>query len=359
MDVRTLLSDLLKGATEYGKKAVSLDSQPLTGPETAAEIAVGFTPGLGTAQSARDLVRSTKEGDPLGMGLSALGLIPGLGGVIKSAKAGKMADLLRDWKWRPEADVAAEIGLKDVPGYIQQGYGQFMKEQAGRAARGELGADDLVKAYGITRSSVSRAGRDITDDLVSGPTRPEGYMAEWLRTGAGKDYLGAAREGVADEAAIGDIVRRFQPFGMADTLGKDLTYGAQALGPRGSQLSAAVTGPLDQWRGFAQDLEGIGPAKSGFLASLLGRGDLPTLDARQIRLHTGAPTDEASKFMRRRGGAGGDQAVDRLAQRQQALALALDPSLAPFYQHLTHHAVWDKVGKSTTTHDDLIRAMQP
>jgi hypothetical protein len=354
MDARSLLADLLN----YGKKSVSLETQPLTGPETAAEIAVGFTPGLGTAQSARDLVRAAKEGDPVGMGLSGAGLIPFLGGVVKSAKATKLVDLLRDWKWRPEKAVAKDIGLDAVPDYVQKGYGQFMKEQAGRAARGELGTDDLLKAYGITRSSVSRAGRDITDDLVSGPTRPEGYMAEWLRSGAGKDYLGAAREGVADPAAINDIVRRFQPFGMADTLGKDLAYGAQTLAPRTAELGAAITGPLDQWRGFAQSLEGIGPAKSGFLASLLGRGDLPTLDARQLRLHAGNTAEEAGKFMRRRGGAGGDQAVDRLARRQQALALALDPSLEPFYQHLTHHTVWDKVGKSQTTHDDLVRAMR-
>jgi hypothetical protein len=47
---------------------------------------------------------------------------------------------------------------------------------------------------------------------------------------------------------------------------------------------------IDQWREWAQSLRGIGPAKSGFVASLLGRGDQPTLDARQILLQTGKTT---------------------------------------------------------------------
>ena len=357
MDVKELLASLLSGVKDYAKKTVSLEPQELTPAETAAEIATGFTPVAGTVQSARDVVRAAKEGDVPGMGLSALGLIPFVGGITKSAKAGKLANLLHDWKWRPQKDVASELNLSEVPDYIQKGYGKFMQEQAGRAAAGDMGAADLVKAYGITRSSVGRAGREITDDLASGAVRPEGYMAEWLGSGAGRDYLGAAKEGVADAPAISDIVQRFKPFGMADTLGKDLAYGATELGPRAKALSKALTGPVDDWRVFAQDIPGIGPAKSGFMASLLGRGDLPTFDARQIVLNTGRPTDEASKFMRRGGGAGGNQAVDRLAARQTALALKLDPELQPFYQHLTHHSIWDRLGNARTPHDDLVRAM--
>jgi hypothetical protein len=39
------------------------------------------------------------------------------------------------------------------------------------------------------------------------------------------------------------------------------------------------------------------------------------------------------------------------------MALDLDPSLDPFYQHLTHHTAWDRALNEITTHDDLIRAM--
>jgi hypothetical protein len=266
--------------------------------------------------------------------------------------------IISDWRWKGKDKVKQEVGINELPSYIADNYGQFMKEQRGRADAGQLGARDLLKAYGITRSSVNRGARDISDDLAQGSVRPEGYMAEWLLSPQGKAYLDAAEKGQVNSEAVADIQKRFAPFGMADTLANDLTYAAQQLPPINGRVNAAVTGPVDQWREFAQGLNGIGPAKSGFIASLLGRGDLPTLDARQLALHTGKPAKEASKYMRRAGGKGGDAAVDRLAERQKAMGVAMDESLNPFSQHLTHHAVWDKVGGTQTTHEDLIRAMK-
>jgi len=265
--------------------------------------------------------------------------------------------LIKDWRWRPLKDVSADLNIKEVPKYIQEGYGAFMAEQAKRAAAGDLGARDLIKAYGITRSSVNRAGRQMSDDLASGFTRPEGYMSEWFSSPAGKSYLDAAQSGKVDSAAIDDLVGRFQPFGMSQVLGKDLEYAAQKLPQINGSINDLVQGSVPEWRKFAQGIYGIGPAKSGFLPSMLGRGDIPTLDARQLNLHTLDSGDSASKFMRRQGGAGGDQAVDRLASRQQKMNLEISPELQPFYQHLTHHAVWDKIGNSITTHSDIVKAM--
>jgi hypothetical protein len=266
-------------------------------------------------------------------------------------------NLIKDWRWRPFKDVSADLNIKEVPKYIQDGYGTFMAEQAKRAEAGDLGARDLIKAYAITRSSVNRAGRQMSDDLASGFVRPEGYMSEWLSSPAGKSYLDAAQSGKVDSAAIDDLVGRFQPFGMSQVLGKDLAYAAQNLSKVNGSINDLVQGPVPEWRNFAQGISGIGPAKSGFLPSMLGRGDIPTLDARQLNLHTLDSGDSASKFMRRQGGAGGDQAVDRLASRQQKMNLEISPELQPFYQHLTHHAVWDKIGNSITTHSDIVKAM--
>ena len=279
-------------------------------------------------------------------------------GPAMSVGPSKQRGIIGDWRWKGADKVKQEVGINELPPYIADNYGQFMKEQRGRADAGQLGARDLLKAYGITRSSVNRGAREISDDLAQGSVRPEGYMAEWLLSPQGKAYLDAAEKGQVNAEAIADIQKRFAPFGMADTLANDLTYAAQQLAPINGSVNAAVTGPVDQWRVFAQGLNGIGPAKSGFIASLLGRGDLPTLDARQLALHTGKPAKEASKYMRRAGGKGGDAAVDRLAERQKAMGVAVDESLNPFYQHLTHHAVWDKVGGTQTTHEDLIRAMK-
>jgi len=268
-----------------------------------------------------------------------------------------ITSLIKDWRWRPLKDVSADLNIKEVPKYIQDGYGTFMAEQAKRAAAGDLGARDLIKAYGITRSSVNRGGRQMSDDLASGFTRPEGYMSEWFNSPAGKSYLDAAQNGQLDSAAVSDVVGRFQPFGMAQVLGKDLEYAARELPKVNGSINDLVLGSVPEWRSFAQGLNGIGPAKSGFLPSMLGRGDIPTLDARQLNLHTLDSGDSASKFMRRQGGAGGDQAVDRLASRQQKMNLEISPELQPFYQHLTHHAVWDKIGNSITTHSDIVKAM--
>jgi len=269
----------------------------------------------------------------------------------------RTTNLIKDWRWRPLKDVSADLNLQEVPKYIQEGYGAFMSEQAKRAAAGDLGARDLIKAYGITRSSVNRAGRQMSDDLASGFTRPEGYMSEWFSSPAGKSYLDAAQSGKVDAAAIDDLVGRFQPFGMSQVLGKDLEYAAQKLPQVNGSINDLVQGSVPEWRKFAQGIYGIGPAKSGFLPSMLGRGDIPTLDARQLNLHTLDSGDSASKFMRRQGGAGGDQAVDRLASRQQKMNLEISPELQPFYQHLTHHSVWDKIGNSITTHSDIVKAM--
>ena len=281
-----------------------------------------------------------------------------MAGIVKLLRKGE--DLIRDWKWRPTEAVRKDLGdLKRVDPYITENYGAFMKEQADRAARGELTPRDAVKAYTITRSSVNRAGRNVNDDLARGVARPEGYFSEWLLSPQGQRYLDDAMKGKANEGAIADITQRFTPFGMASTLGNDLRVAALRSGELGGErLNKAVLGGPDEWRAYAQGLPGIGPAKSGFIASLLGRGDMPTLDARQLVLQTGEPAKASSKFMARGKGRGGDAGVDRLAARQSELGFDLPRELEPFRQHLSHHAIWDKVGGSQTTHEDLIRAMQ-
>jgi hypothetical protein len=82
------------------------------------------------------------------------------------------------------------------------------------------------------------------------------------------------------------------------------------------------------------------------------------LDARQLNLHGTTPPVGLGSIQNRGGGTGGRELVDRLTARQEALGLKLDPSLDPFYQHLGHHAVWDKIGNTETTHADLVRAMR-
>jgi len=73
---------------------ISLDTpQDMSLGETAADIGMGFLPGVGTAQGARDFERARREGDMLGMGLSAASMIPVVGGAVRAArKAANVAE---------------------------------------------------------------------------------------------------------------------------------------------------------------------------------------------------------------------------------------------------------------------------
>ena len=273
---------------------------------------------------------------------------------------------VEDWKWRPLADVDKELKLKEVPDYIQSGYGGFMADQLKRAEAGDLNARDLIKAYTITQSSIGRGGLSHATATkaglrlpnTGGEVRPEGAFAEWLGSPLGQRYLDMAERGELDSKALKEIQAAFAPFGKQNDQVAKMEWAAQNLPGMAVDLNTRVTGPLGDWRNYTDELRGIAAAKSGFVGSLLGRGDVPTLDARQLNLHGTTPPVGLGSIQNRGGGTGGRELVDRLTARQEALGLKLDPSLDPFYQHLGHHAVWDKIGNTETTHEDLVRAMR-
>jgi len=274
---------------------------------------------------------------------------------------------IEDWKWRPLEQVKAELGdLREVPDYIQGGFGQFMNEQAGRAKRGEMSPRDLIKAYTIAQSSIGRGGLSHATATktgmrlpnTGGEVRPEGAFAEWLGSPEGQRYLDLAERGQADMSAIGDLQGKFAPFGKHNDQAEKMVLAAKLGQSMGPGLNAALTGSADDYRDYAEQMKGIAGAKSGFIGSLLGRGDLPTLDARQLNLHALPAAVGIGSIMNRGKGKGAREAVDRLSARQRAMALQLDPSLMDHYQHLAHHAVWDKTANAQTTHEDLIRAMR-
>lgn len=275
---------------------------------------------------------------------------------------------MRDWSWRPLKDVDAALGgLTEIPSHVEK-FGEYMDETAGRAARGELTPRDLIKAYVITRASIQRRSQDadrlrssglILPPGLSGQVRPEGAMGHWLHSKMGQQYLDAAEKGIVDHEAVADAQKSMRPFGLNAEMDA-LPWAANNLPDSHKQVASMVARSLKnasspaEWRKFSGGLRGIGTAKAGFVASMMGRGDQPTLDARQVVLQTGKPTSEAKLPMARAG----FDAVDRLAARQSALNLKMSPDLEPFRQHLTHHAIWDKAGNEETTHDDVINAMR-
>ena len=276
------------------------------------------------------------------------------------------ATKIQDWQWRPLAEVNQQLKLSEVPDYIQRGYGDFMIEQGKRAATGNLGVRDLIKAYGITQSSIGRGGLShqtatkagLKVPKTEGLVRPEGAFAEWLGSKQGQKFLDDAERGVVNEKALDDIRTKFAPFGKANQLTEQLRYGVNNMSTLVPQMQKALVGTSDEYRDWAESMKGIAGAKSGFIGSMLGRGDLPTLDARQLNLHSLESPVAPQTMMQRGKGLGAREAVDRLAARQSALGFDIDPSLDPYYQHLAHHAVWDKVADEKTTHEDLMRALR-
>jgi hypothetical protein len=278
---------------------------------------------------------------------------------------------LDQFSWRRLKDVHEDLhGLPEIPSHVEN-FGAFMDEMAHRALKGQMSPRDLIKAYAITRASIRRqAIRNKTLRENGGfhlpfpdtmKIRPEGAMAEWLMTPMGQRYLDMAERGKVDEEAVADAQAKMKPFGFQDsTEGQALPWAALNLPQRHKEFSALIADGLSKnpnlpaWRKSSMSLHGIKEAKSGFMGSLLGRGDQPTLDARQVILQTGLSNDEGTKRMSNVGFAG----VDRLAARQTAMNPKLTSGLEPYRQHLTHHAVWDAAGNDVTTHEDLMRSMR-
>ena len=305
------------------------------------------------------------------------------GNVKRNAYADPPSNKIDDWKWRPLEDVREDLaqpgalpqnarGEFELPQHVVP-FGDFMIDQAKRADTEGLSPRDVAKAYGITVSSMQRQAinRKKLEDLglpLSSPDRkirPEGAFADWLVTPMGQRYLDAAVRGLQDRYAIEDAVRVMKPFGNYNKLGEQLAYGARYMPDAAGEISDLVArasyGMSDpqEWRDFMKRVKNIDAAKSGFMSSMLGRGDNATLDARQLKLHT--PDDTSSKYFARGESlpvTGGDEAVHRLNERQRALGVSMPSRFDPMYQHLTHHGVWDATSGTTTTHEDLMNAMR-
>lgn len=183
-------------------------------------------------------------------------------------------------------------------------------------------------------------------------------MAYLLRTPDGKLYLDEAERGALSPAGV-EAARRMAEklttFGQAPTLYSDLTVRAPALAAKANELARALRdGTKDEWFAWAEEnIWGVGAAKTGFIASLLGRGDIPTADAREIQFwwknRARYTKDQRERLMREFG--------SRLEKRLRAMRVSVPAELAPFYQHLVHHAIWDAVGGTQTTHADVASCM--
>lgn len=283
------------------------------------------------------------------------------------------SEKLGEWNWRPLSDVSSELGnMTEIPSHVQN-FGRFMDDTAKKAKNQGLTARDLIKAYTITLSSIQRQAQS-TEKLrakgmpvpKAGPTiRPEGAFGEWLHTPGGQAYLDAAEKGQVDERALDDMDHKFHHYGLVNLQRHGMRWAAENLPGKEGQVSQLVAAamenasPAKEWRGFAKNLHGIDTSKAGFVASLMGRGDQPTFDARQRILHTGMTSTAVGKMIAgQKMNPKAQDALDRLTARQEAMNLDLPEELSPYYQHLAHHAVWDQAEGDQTTHQDVMDSMR-
>jgi len=299
----------------------------------------------------------------------------GKGSLVERAKGAlsnfidKPTAHLKEWPWNPLEDVASKMPA-EIPQHVLD-YGNFMQHMTNVAGNEGLTPRDLIKAYTTTRASIQRQARDrsMLDPRIpltetGRMVRPEGAFADWLQSPMGEKYLKYATEGEAHPETISDAMNFMRTFGLHNKLGEDLTAAPSIMPGREGVLSKLIadsgagTDNMSDWFDAVKDIPGINSAKRGFLGALLGYGRLPTLDARQIEMNVPKETRGLlDKFGRRGNGRGGEEAVERLADRIRALDFGMPDEYRPFDMHLGHHTMWDAAKGDLTTHDDLKRMM--
>ena len=340
--------------------------QPSPGPATPAASSGGGTTGVGMAAALVGLA-----------GLAYLwsqgrkGGMSGLGRVKLPSDAMRELVTVSQAIKRIEKREGGPVPLNRLPEHIRL-YAEFMERSATRKPT----ARDIVKAYVITRSSVQRQAANVPtvcryspeiSRLVremeisgKGKIRPEDVMSRLLLSTEGKeflDFVSKGQWGFEPAKAAFTLSSQTKCFGFSYDLLLDMRAAAK-LAAKSEEIGTALrTLPPEAWVKYVQkNVPGVSAAKAGFLAALLGRGDVPTFDARELKLWR----------KDKRTGADGVNVkpVDVMALRKKIASwkMDLEPRQEPFRQHLVHHALWDaypEKGKGTkTTHSEVIRAME-
>ncbi len=162
--------------------------------DIALDIGAGFVPVVGTAQAGRDFERARREGDALGMGLSALGMIPVVGGVTKGIdklrKGAKAADKAADaTPALREVIEAAMEKADDVP----EALAGFGKKKAKETAR-QKEIQKAIAAVGDTAADVADDAKKVGGQRKSGAIPADFYRKMEAEQGA-EAVLKAAKKG--------------------------------------------------------------------------------------------------------------------------------------------------------------------
>lgn len=192
------LADLLAYSQNLAKKYTSLDTpQDQTLGETLGDVALGFVPGLGTAQGGRDFERARRENDWLGMGLSAASMLPVVGGVVKAGrtatKASKIAKALEQAAPKAEStldDVLPKLALaqrtlEQAPN--QKNFDEFTRL---KNLKNELSAKTTAEAKATNAPLIQEAEESGYRGLHTAPTKESGSPLHDLTNTYPEDIYG-------------------------------------------------------------------------------------------------------------------------------------------------------------------------
>jgi hypothetical protein len=292
--------DMINALRDRARKFVSLDN-PEDGDlgDLAIDIGAGFLPVVGTATSGRDFERARREGDKLGMVLSAAGMIPVVGGVAGAAnKARKGADGMtaaeKAWMTRMEK-VARNKGVQHREA-MRQG-DTIVDDVVTMNPRTIITPEDLFGKVGVqVQGDRSRAGAVIRalrgipmDDVVKlegGPAYTQ--LANEMGTGGGWASMRGAATGKQKQFDRAAEMTGRQPVGVYSAMGLDgvnfATPVAEAmikqlrlLKPNKSSLMQADK----EIRRFAPEFVGLQSPDA--LAQVLGKEKFPMEGAGQVR----------------------------------------------------------------------------
>ena len=287
--------------------------------------------------------------------------------------------------------VAAEV-VGGFPEYLRP-VAQFITDQRQKLANGQITRRDVMKAYAMTIASQGsgaraveviannvakdgvrfRPSKDFTtaDKKGRAAIRPEEAAAYWLGTDAGQKALDNFEAG------------RFSPDDWKELVAIRKAYGDDrfnnlgAFNPDNIRTMDRVLADLNASRAdtgkvmdAVQQLRGIKTGKKGFIAHLLGIGDVPTIDAVEINFWLTGKADIGKLNTRKATLARSvkesisDRRVSqemfrRIDQRINALRDEVPggANISPeVWSHVMHHWLWDKSKGIETTHEGMYRA---
>lgn len=227
MDAQAVINAL----RDRARKFVSLDNPEDSDlGDLAIDIGAGFVPVVGTATSGRDFERARREGDKLGMVLSAAGMIPVVGGVAGAANKARKGSKATEETVKALRNKVDDVGYdrakvaanypdtappvlakdpKTGKEFLQKQNSAEAQavEKARKAAQKEIDKGNYTPYFNVEdrfyadASKYPLQGRTVTDALPKKQATIDKYTAEFDTPEARERLTTAFREGSKDPNA--------------------------------------------------------------------------------------------------------------------------------------------------------------